>query len=203
MSEPRVSNATSSTRQVAYLAGPMRGIHEYNFPAFYAAAAALRKHGLDVWSPAENDVNQDGFDPAKDTAHPMRHYMKRDLPAVLNADMVCVLPGWEKSQGAQLEVHVARACGIPVYNAHDMSSVPSAIEQKPADPSGDLEILRMALGNTAACLGDALATYNRFVGEDVFKNSVPQGWPCGCGHTNGINLAVCAACGRKPNGEHP
>lgn len=121
------SPATSSTRQVAYLAGPMRGIHEYNFPAFYAAAAALRKHGLDVWSPAENDVNQDGFDPAKDTAHPMRHYMKRDLPAVLNADMVCVLPGWEKSQGAQLEVHVARACGIPVYNAHDMSSVPSAI----------------------------------------------------------------------------
>lgn len=126
MDKRDVCSATSSTRQVAYLAGPMRGIHEYNFPAFYAAAAALRAHGLDVWSPAENDVNQDGFDPAKDTAHPMRHYMKRDLPAVLNADMVCVLPGWEKSQGAQLEVHVARACGIPVYNAHDLSSVPSA-----------------------------------------------------------------------------
>lgn len=46
-------------------------------------------------------------------------------------------------------------------------------EDKPADPSGDLEILRMALANTATCLGDALATYNRYVGDDVFKNSVP------------------------------
>lgn len=28
-------------------------------------------------------------------------------------------------------------------------------------------------------------------------------WYCGCGHTNGANLAVCATCGRMPNGEHP
>jgi hypothetical protein len=71
----------------------------------------------DGWSPAENDVHADGFDPAKDTAQPMRHYMKRDLPAVLDADFVAVLPGWERSQGAQLEVHVARTCGIPVLDA--------------------------------------------------------------------------------------
>ena len=112
-------------KQVAYLAGPMRGHVEYNFPAFHAAAAKLRAHGLDVWSPAEHDVNQDGFDPAKDTAQPMRHYMKRDLPAVLDADMVCVLPGWEKSQGARLEVHVAQTCGIPVYEAETLRPVPS------------------------------------------------------------------------------
>lgn len=30
-----------------------------------------------------------------------------------------------------------------------------------------------------------------------------KGWLCGCDHTNGINLALCAACGRKPNGERP
>jgi len=36
---------------------------------------------------------------------------------------------------------------------------------------GDLEILRMALGNTAHCLGDALATFNRLVGQPVFANS--------------------------------
>lgn len=23
-------------------------------------------------------------------------------------------------------------------------------------------------------------------------------WACGCGHVNGINLAVCAQCGRAP-----
>lgn len=29
-----------------------------------------------------------------------------------------------------------------------------------------------------------------------------KGWTCGCGHTNGINLAWCAACFRMPNGRH-
>lgn len=23
-------------------------------------------------------------------------------------------------------------------------------------------------------------------------------WSCGCGHVNGLNLATCAQCGRKP-----
>lgn len=23
-------------------------------------------------------------------------------------------------------------------------------------------------------------------------------WACGCGHVNGVNLAVCANCGRSP-----
>jgi nucleoside 2-deoxyribosyltransferase len=122
-SSPATEQRQMSPHQLAYLAGPMRGYDEYNFPAFHAAAAKLRGHGLDVWSPAEHDVNEDGFDPAKDTAQPMKHYMRRDLPAVLSADMVCVLPGWEKSQGACLEVHVARTCGIPVYWADTMQPV--------------------------------------------------------------------------------
>jgi len=100
-----------------YLAGPMRGYPEFNFPAFFAAAAHLRRHGYKVWSPAENDVHQDGFDPAKDAAAPMRHYMKRDLPAVLDADFVAVLSGWQKSRGAMCEVTVALACDIPVLDA--------------------------------------------------------------------------------------
>lgn len=121
---PLFDKAHSTAQQSCYLAGPMRGYPEYNFPAFHAAAAKLRGHGLIVWSPAENDVHADGFDPTKQGSHaPLRHYMKRDLPAVLNADMVCVLPGWEKSQGAQLEVHVARECGIPVYWAENMQPV--------------------------------------------------------------------------------
>ena len=106
-----------------YLAGPMRGYPEYNFPAFFAAAKSLRERGIEVWSPAENDVHADGFNPATDTHQPMRHYMKRDLPAVLEADFVAVLSGWERSQGACLEVHVARTCGIPVLWASDLSAV--------------------------------------------------------------------------------
>lgn len=105
-----------------YLAGPMRGIPDYNFPAFHAAAKSLRERGHFVWSPAERDEQQDGFDPAKDEAKPLRYYMAYDLPAVLNSDAVAVLPGWENSTGAKLEVHVARVCGIPVLAADSLEA---------------------------------------------------------------------------------
>jgi hypothetical protein len=115
----------------------MRGIPEYNFPAFYAAAASLRARGIEVWSPAEHDVHADGFNPVTDTHQPMRHYMKRDLPAVLDADFVAVLPGWENSQGAKLEVAVARACDIPVLHAADLSPVSA---NPPVEKSGPCSI---------------------------------------------------------------
>lgn len=51
----------------------------------------------------------------------MLHYMRHDLPAVLNSDLVVVLPGWQKSTGARLEVYVAEKCGIPVFRYPDMA----------------------------------------------------------------------------------
>lgn len=104
-----------------YLAGPMRGYPAFNFPAFHTAAAALRAAGYTVWSPAERD-EQEGFNPNTDVAQPLKYYMKYDLPAVLDADAVAVLPGWEKSTGACLETHVARAVGMPVFTVEDLLS---------------------------------------------------------------------------------
>jgi hypothetical protein len=110
----------AGTDLLIYLAGPMRGIPEYNFPAFHAATMALREQGYLVWSPAEHDVELDGFNPATDTAQPMRHYMQRDLPQVLRSDAIVVLPGWENSEGAKLETHVAKMCGIPIHGLDAM-----------------------------------------------------------------------------------
>ena len=35
----------------------------------------------------------------------------------------------------------------------------------------------------------------------IFKRRETTTWYCGCGHTNGCNLAICATCGRDPKGE--
>lgn len=98
-----------------YLAGPMKGLPQFNFPEFNEAAKRLRECRYEVWNPAEKDIELDGFDPATDTPRSISYYMTRDLPAVLQSDFVAALPDWRRSKGACLEIHVARECGIPVY----------------------------------------------------------------------------------------
>jgi nucleoside 2-deoxyribosyltransferase len=98
----------------------MRGYSEYNFPAFYAAAKRLREQGHEVWSPAENDVDQDGFNPKTDQPKTMSHYMARDLPQVCASDAVAMLNGWQDSEGARLEALVARKLGKPVLSAETL-----------------------------------------------------------------------------------
>jgi nucleoside 2-deoxyribosyltransferase len=135
-----------------YLAGPMRGIPEYNFPAFHSAAARLRSWGHEVWSPAENDVTADGFDPARDAAQPMKHYMERDLPEVYRSDAVAVLPGWRDSAGARLEVYVAEQCGIPVLDADTLQPVRETVCQ---------EAQRLVYGDRGATYGHTLDDFTR------------------------------------------
>jgi hypothetical protein len=48
-----------------YVAGPMRGIPEFNFPAFHDAAARLRNEGHVVFNPAERDIARHGVDISK------------------------------------------------------------------------------------------------------------------------------------------
>ena len=97
-----------------YLAGPMRGIELFNFPAFHDAAKMLRQQGLVVLSPAEHDL-ETGFDPATDTEEDFDLYaaMRWDIQAVLQSDAIVLLSGWRHSSGTATELVVAEAIGIP------------------------------------------------------------------------------------------
>lgn len=86
------------------LVGPMTGLPQFNYPAFNAAAAELRAAGFQVWNPADC-----GLGP-----HPRGWYMRQSLGALPHADAVVLLPGWEASAGARLEVHTALALDTPV-----------------------------------------------------------------------------------------
>lgn len=97
-----------------YIAGPMRGLPEYNFPAFRKAAKTLREHGHEVWSPAEHD-EANGFDPTSDEARSLAEYMEHDLAEVCRADALVLLDGWWRSVGACLELVVAVVCEKDVY----------------------------------------------------------------------------------------
>ena len=97
-----------------YVAGPMRGYPNFNFPAFHEAAAQLRAAGHEVHSPAEHDESG-GFDPSgSDEDFDLRAAFRWDLDQVQAADAVVVLSGWTGSQGASAEVAVARVIGTAV-----------------------------------------------------------------------------------------
>lgn len=101
-----------------YLAGPMRGQVDLNFPEFMKAEKLLRKMGHDVWNPARVDVERDKFNPKTDTPRPIKEYMARDLAALCKCDGIALLPGWEKSRGAMLEAMVANALGLSLLEIH-------------------------------------------------------------------------------------
>lgn len=98
-----------------YLSGPMSGYENWNGPAFEKYAAQLRAKGLEVVSPWEMD--KDVHD------QPYRTYLARDCFTILypsyGIEAVYMMPGWEKSKGAQLERHCAEAIGLPVVLLYD------------------------------------------------------------------------------------
>jgi len=141
-----------------YIAGPMTGIPEYNFPAFHAAAAAWRAEGWEVENPAEHDELHDGFNAKTDTAKPHEHYMRRDLPLVCSCDAIALLPGWERSKGVKNELAVARMCGLEVYHAETF------IRFDPFAPEPETilqEAQRLVHGNRGADYGHPIEDYTR------------------------------------------
>jgi nucleoside 2-deoxyribosyltransferase len=108
-----------------YLAGPMRGIPEFNFPAFHKAAALLREFGAEVFSPAERDEahygatftsgNATGSEEqaAKEHGFNLREALAADLAYICHhADAIALLPGWQNSKGVAAELATARALGL-------------------------------------------------------------------------------------------
>ena len=110
------------TRKI-YLAGPMQNIPNFNFPRFNAVAKALRANGHEVFNPAEKDIERhNGTNIAADnptgslekskTDHgfSLRQALAEDLHFICTrADTIVLLPGWEKSNGAQAEHRTAVA----------------------------------------------------------------------------------------------
>lgn len=144
-----------------YISGPMRGYAEFNFPAFSKAAKSLRDKGFDVISPAES------FGGRTDLA--AEDYLRKDVGDLLTVDAVVVLPGWQNSVGVMVELTVAAALRIPVYELdsflHFSDGAVPEFEPAPLN----LDYLLVGIGNRAgeptkkAEQETALQTANRLV----------------------------------------
>jgi len=124
----RVTNIETSTPR-CYLAGPMTGYENFNFPAFDEGQEMLEEAGFDVISPANLD-RMHGIDPSKPgmeeevaafTIEDLKKIIRRDVSAILSldperGDRIAVLPLWELSTGSVAEVMLARWLGLPIMD---------------------------------------------------------------------------------------
>lgn len=90
-----------------YLSGPMSGIDGFNYPAFKKAAEKLRTDGHHVENPAEVQLD-DGVAPT------WQNFMRKDVKLIAECEIIALLPGWEKSRGSTLELHLATQLGLSV-----------------------------------------------------------------------------------------
>ena len=114
-----------------YVAGPMTGIAEFNFPAFDSLAAYLRRLGRKAVNPAERDrlmydTTTEGFAEgdvqkwAESSGFDFPLAMRYDLGVITTSETMVLLPNWEKSTGVAKEKFVAEACGVTVLYAYPL-----------------------------------------------------------------------------------
>lgn len=93
-----------------YIAGPMRGIFEFNFPAFFEAEEKLKPHFEKVWNPARLDAeggldwkDKTGNEDLQSLGFDVQEALVLDLEIVSKCDCIYMLSGWERSSGARTE----------------------------------------------------------------------------------------------------
>lgn len=94
-----------------YIAGPMTGLPDLNYPAFNAEAERLRALGYHVENPAENPEPECGT---------WLGYMRMAIVQLVNCDIVAMLPGWGASTGASIERDLAIDLGLEVVMANEI-----------------------------------------------------------------------------------
>lgn len=95
-----------------YIAGPMTGLPEHNYPAFHKAAAEWRAKGWDVANPAESFGGS--------TEMKYITYAMRDVNLLKESSAIALLPGWDSptARGSVWEYAIAtQILNIDVYDA--------------------------------------------------------------------------------------
>lgn len=118
-----------------YLCGPMSGVPQFNIPQFDRVANRLRAREWSVVSPAELDApavrqacleSKDGVPNHKTSKYgTWGDFLSRDVKLVADEiGGIIVLPNWERSRGARLEVFVGLLTGKEFMEWNDNIGIP-------------------------------------------------------------------------------
>ena len=102
----RTDEAAAQVKPILYIAGPMSGLADSNYPEFFRVENELRAAGFDRI-----------LNPARAICPPgssRQTYMRSVLTQLFQCDGVALLDGWWASRGAKFEVDVADRLGMEV-----------------------------------------------------------------------------------------
>lgn len=107
-----------------YIAGPMTGLPEFNYPAFHAAENELRRAGYDPINPARDE--------GREHCVSWLDYMRASLLDIAVCDGIATLDGWASSSGAVVETTLVKGLGLPVRTLrHWLMNRPAVQEARP------------------------------------------------------------------------
>ncbi len=115
-----------------YISGPMAGYDNSNIETFRKAATVWEQNGWEPLVPHDgNDIvwmrhfgrKRNFYDPTDTCEYGdvvTKEILAQDFISLFSADAVALLPGWQKSKGANAELVAALLVRLPIYDAFTM-----------------------------------------------------------------------------------
>lgn len=110
-----------------YISGPITGIPDKNKYAFEKYENRFKELNLDPVNPLKLFTEQEALlmdlkleNNEITEKEYWAYFMKRDIAEMIECDIVAVLPNWENSKGANLEVYLARSLFMPIIDATNL-----------------------------------------------------------------------------------
>ena len=100
-----------------YIAGPMLGIEDNNYPLFNFVADKLFNYGWLVVNPVSIGGKFGTADAINASPELLAEVVRRELCELMDCDAICLLPGWETSNGARRELLYALNSGKVIIQA--------------------------------------------------------------------------------------
>lgn len=122
MMEQSLRKAIQLTPSSLYIAGPMTGIEEFNWPLFDSVQAALEAVGIEAVNPAALDralkqtfPDEDFENGTAEGGAKLATFLKRDFHVLTKCEGIVFLEGWEDSTGANCELIVSQMAGMSTW----------------------------------------------------------------------------------------
>lgn len=135
---PADHGVVSPHRGLIYIAGPMSGLPNYNFTAFFEAERRLQQQRWNTVNPAQHDIDEGwvnvvydslggilSADKPEEGAFDWTTALDWDLRAIERCDALYLLPGWSRSRGASKEYRFAMERGIEILGARNEAAAPT------------------------------------------------------------------------------